>query len=198
MARCIMIVFLLFIGSYLLGNILTATLIGNIFYKREIRAEGSGNPGARNAGRVLGKKAFVATFLGDALKGLVAVLVAKWLGFGLTIEIFALFAVMLGHIFPVFLKFRGGQGISTFIGGLIVLHLPVFGVFVVLFIVLYAFIRSFTVAGLSAISLVPVIVLSFSLGLPAFIGTCFLSGLLLFAHKDDLKEKIMKGKGGSR
>ena len=71
---------------------------------------GSGNPGARNAGRLFGKKAFVATFVGDALKGALAVCAAKWLGFDAIVELLALVAVMLGHVFPVLLKFRGGKG----------------------------------------------------------------------------------------
>ncbi|MBE1553245.1 glycerol-3-phosphate acyltransferase [Sporosarcina limicola] len=186
----------LLLGSYLLGNILTATIISNLFYKKEIHSEGSGNPGARNVGRVFGKKAFVATFFGDAIKGALAVLATKWLGFGMTIEILALIAVLLGHIYPVFFKFRGGQGISAFIGGLLAFNLPTFAVFVGIFLLLYAFIRSFTVAGLSAIVVVPVIVLSLSLGLQVFIATCFLSSLVLLAHKDDLKEKFMKERGG--
>jgi glycerol-3-phosphate acyltransferase PlsY len=187
-----MTILLLLIGSYLVGNVLTATVIGNLFYKRKIRAEGSGNPGARNAGRVLGKKAFVATFLGDALKGAVAVFAAKWLGFNMTLEIAALFAVMLGHIFPVFFKFRGGQGVSTFIGGLLALHLPTVAVMIGVFGVLYAFIRSFTLAGFGAMVLVPLIFFLFSLGTAASIGMCFCLGLLVVTHKDDLMKKLEK------
>ncbi|CAM3189860.1 glycerol-3-phosphate acyltransferase [Filibacter tadaridae] len=191
-----MTILFLVLGAYLLGNVLTATIIGQLFFNKEIRMEGSGNPGARNAGRILGKKAFVATFLGDALKGVLAVLVAKWLGLGMGTEVLALFTVMVGHIFPVFFRFRGGQGISTFIGGLLAFNPIVFTIFVITFAFLYLFIRSFTIAGLSAISLVPIIVLSFSLGLPVFVGTCFLAGLVLMTHRDDLKKKFTKEKGG--
>ena len=187
-----MTIVLLLIGSYFLGNLLTASVIGNLFYKRQIHIEGSGNPGARNAGRVLGKKAFVATFLGDALKGALAVLVTKWLGFDLMIGIAALFAVMTGHIFPVFFKFRGGQGVSTFIGGLLALHLPTVAVMVAVFGVLYPFIKSFTIAGFGAMVLVPLIFFLFSLGTSASIGMCFCLGLLVVTHKDDLMKKLVK------
>lgn len=193
-----MTLFYLLLGAYLLGNVLTAMIIGTIFYKKEIRTEGSGNPGARNAGRVFGKTAFIATFLGDGLKGVLAVFVAKWLGVGMTVEVLALFAVLLGHIYPVFFKFRGGQGISSFIGGLLAFNPIVFAIFVGVFLVLYPFLKSFTVAGLSAILFVPVIVLSLSLGLPVVVGTCLVSGLLFLAHKDDIKEKFAKEKGGYR
>lgn len=59
----------LLLGSYLLGNLLTAILIGRVVYRKDIRQEGSGNPGARNVGRVFGKGASVFTIAGDALKG---------------------------------------------------------------------------------------------------------------------------------
>lgn len=191
-------VFLLIIGSYLLGNILSATVISNIFYKKKIQALGSGNPGARNAGRIFGKKAFIATFIGDALKGALAVLTARWLGFEPTIEAIALLAVILGHIYPVFFRFRGGQGISTFIGGLLALNPLVFIIFVGIFVIMYLFIRSFTVAGLSAIVLVPIIIAFLSLGTGPFIVASLLSVLILFVHKDDLKEKFMKERSESK
>ena len=105
-----MTLILLLVGSYILGNVLTGSIISNFFFKKDIRIEGSGNPGARNAGRVFGKKAFIATFIGDALKGALAIFVAKWLGFGVAVELCALFAVTLGHVYPLFLKFPRRDG----------------------------------------------------------------------------------------
>lgn len=185
-----MTLFLLLTGAYLMGNILTASIISRLFYKKNIQIEGSGNPGARNAGRVLGKKAFVATFIGDALKGIFAVGIAKWLGFDATIELLALLAVMLGHVYPFVLKFRGGMGVSTFIGGMLAFNPVLFAVFVGLFVIFYPFIKSFTIAGLSAVVVIPIIVLAFSYGYPVFIVACLLSVLLLFVHREDLQEKI--------
>ncbi|WP_318618312.1 glycerol-3-phosphate acyltransferase [Sporosarcina sp. YIM B06819] len=185
-----MILFLLLIGAYMLGTVLTASIISKFFYKKNIQVEGSGNPGARNAGRVLGKKAFVATFIGDALKGAVAVLVARWLGFVAPVELLALFVVMLGHNYPLWLRFRGGMGVSTFIGGMLAFNPLLFAVFVGLFVVVYPFLKSFTVAGLSAVVCMPIIVLIFSYGMPTFLMACLVAGLLLFAHREDIKEKL--------
>ncbi len=190
-----MTLYILLIASYMLGNVLTASIISKFFYKKNIRVEGSGNPGARNAGRVLGRKAFVATFIGDALKGALVIIVAKWLGFGATVELLALFAVMLGHVYPLILKFRGGMGVSTFIGGMLAFSPLLFAVFVGLFLIFYPFLKSFTIAGLSAVVLMPVVLLAFSYGIPAFIVACLLSALLLFAHRDDLKEKLISKRG---
>ncbi len=189
-----MTLILLLVGSYILGNVLTGSIISSFFYKKDIRIEGSGNPGARNAGRVFGKKAFVATFIGDALKGALTVVVAKWLGLGATVELFALFAVTLGHVYPLFLKFRGGMGVSTFIGGMLAFNPLLFAIFVGLFLIIYPFVKSFTLAGLSAVLLMPVLVVAFSYGTPVFIGACLLSVLLLFTHRADLKQKLMPEK----
>ncbi|KAA0948737.1 glycerol-3-phosphate acyltransferase [Sporosarcina sp. ANT_H38] len=189
-----MTLILLLLCSYLLGNILTGSIISSFFYKKNIRVEGSGNPGARNAGRVFGKKAFVATFIGDALKGVLAVCAAKWLGFGADVEILALFAVTLGHVYPLFLKFRGGMGVSTYIGGMLVFNPLLFLVFMGLYLIIYPFVKSFTLAGLSAVLLMPIIVLAFLYEIPVFIAACLLSTLLLFTHWPDLKQKIMPGK----
>ncbi|NYF25650.1 glycerol-3-phosphate acyltransferase [Sporosarcina sp. JAI121] len=189
-----MTLIILIVCSYILGNVLTGSIIGSFYYKKEIRIEGSGNPGARNAGRVFGKKAFVATFIGDAMKGALVVLGAKWLGFGATIELFALFAVMLGHVFPLLLKFRGGMGVSTFIGGMLLFDPMLFTFFAGLFLIFYTVLKSFTLAGLSAVVMIPILVLLFSYGIPVFIAASLLSVLLLFTHRDDLKQKLMPEK----
>jgi glycerol-3-phosphate acyltransferase PlsY len=190
-----MTLILVIIGSYLLGHMLTGSIISNLFYKKNIRTEGSGNPGARNAGRIFGKKAFIATFIGDALKGAFAVFLAKWLGLGPTEELLALFAVTSGHVFPVFLKFRGGMGVSTFIGGMLVFNPLLFAVFIGVFLVFYPFLKSFTLAGMSGVVLMPIVVLAFSYETPVFIAACLLSALLLFTHWEDLKQKLMPEKG---
>ena len=182
-----MTLFLLLTGAYMLGNILTASLIGKLLFKENIRSRGSGNPGARNAGRLFGKKAFVATFVGDALKGVLAVGTAKWLGFDAVVELLALVTVMLGHVFPVLMKFRGGKGVSTFIGGLLVFNPLLFAVFAGVFLLGYPFLKSFTRAGLVAVGVLPFIVLAFSYGIPAFVMSCFVTILLFVAHREDVK-----------
>lgn len=183
-----MMIILLIVCSYLLGNVLTGSFISKMFYKQEIRTIGSGNPGARNVGRQYGKTAFILTFLGDALKGTVAVLAAKLLGFGPDIELLALFSVVIGHVYPIIYKFRGGKGISTLIGGLILFNPLIFIVFISIFIILYPFVKSFTLAGLIAILSLPIIVFMHSYNLTSIIIACLLSGLVLLAHRENLKE----------
>ena len=190
-----MMIILLIVCSYLLGNMLTGSIVSKYYYKEEIHAIGSGNPGARNIGRLHGKKAFVLTFLGDALKGILAVSAAKLLGFGPAIELLALLAVIVGHVYPILYRFRGGKGISTFIGGLLLFNPLVFTVFLGVFIIFYPFIKSFTVAGLIAISSWPIIVFLHSYNLTSIIIACFISGIVLLAHRENLKKKTSQRKG---
>lgn len=103
--------------AYLLGSIPFGWLIANIFYHKDIRQEGSGNIGATNALRIFGTKIGILVLLLDMMKGVMAVLIAKQVISGAhpLVSIAGLVAI-LGHIFPVWLKFRGGKGVATAAG----------------------------------------------------------------------------------
>lgn len=101
--------------SYLTGNLLTAWWIGK-WKKVNLQRENSGNLGARNAGAVLGKGAFFLTFFGDALKGAAVIAAGYALQFPGWVIAFGGLCAILGHLFPFWLKWKGGKGISTFIG----------------------------------------------------------------------------------
>lgn len=177
---------LLLISGYLVGNVLTATIIGKLLYRQDIRIAGSGNPGARNAGRVLGKSAFVLTFIGDALKGAIIVLIAKWMGMAEWLQLMGILAVMAGHIYPVVHKFRGGQGVSTFIGGMLAFNPLVVACFVVVFLVFYPFLKNFTVVGLSAMALSPFFLYGVTRDWSQVVASIAVVIFLLFAHGKDL------------
>lgn len=182
---------ILLLAAYGVGNFLTATLISGRLFAGNVRTTGSGNPGARNMGRVFGKKAFVLTFVCDALKGVAVVLVARWLEYSEVVQLFALFTVMLGHIFPVVHRFKGGQGVSTFIGGMLAFNPLVVGLFVVAFLVLQPFLKSFSATGLTAMSLSPLFLYVVTND-SSQTATCLLViGLLLFAHREDFQNRFM-------
>jgi acyl phosphate:glycerol-3-phosphate acyltransferase len=114
---------LLVLVSYLLGSIPTGYLLVRLFRHQDIRAVGSGNIGATNVLRSGGKGLGAATFLLDALKGATAVLIAAWIApqFATAfpprnIEALAAIVAVLGHMFPVWLHFRGGKGVATGFG----------------------------------------------------------------------------------
>lgn len=103
--------------SYLFGSIPWALVIGLVFYKKDIRKEGSGNLGGTNAGRVLGKKAGVSVVALDVLKAFLSMVLAHYLAPGT--EIYAGLACCVGHCFPIFAHFKGGKAVSTSIGFLL-------------------------------------------------------------------------------
>lgn len=108
--------------SYLLGSISFGHLICTYWKGIDISKLGSGNIGTTNVGRVLGFKYAVLVFLGDALKGIIAVLIARKFG-GPWLEVVAGLIAIAGHTWPIFLKFKGGKGIATG-GGIIIALVP--------------------------------------------------------------------------
>jgi glycerol-3-phosphate acyltransferase PlsY len=118
---------ILIIIAYLLGSIPTSVWIGKYFYGIDIREHGSGNAGATNTFRVLGKKPGIIVLIIDILKGTAAVSLAYWFEDVLPanefidIEIGLAIACVFGHIFPVFAGFRGGKGVATLLGSTIII-----------------------------------------------------------------------------
>lgn len=100
---------------------MTGWFVGK-WYGISLQDENSGNIGARNAGRTLGKWAFIVVFLGDALKGVFVVLLGRYLELSEMIVSFGVLFSILGHLFPILLRLKGGKGVSTMIGGLISLQ----------------------------------------------------------------------------
>jgi acyl phosphate:glycerol-3-phosphate acyltransferase len=119
----------LLLGAYLLGSIPTAVWIGKFFYKTDVREYGSGNAGATNTFRVLGKKAGIPVLIIDVLKGFAAVNLAYISNYiphsnqFINLQLVLGIASLIGHIFPIFASFRGGKGIATLLGIVLAIHL---------------------------------------------------------------------------
>src|SRR3954471_12687282 len=109
--------------GYLCGSVPFGLIITRLAGTRDIRSIGSGNIGATNVLRTGRKGLAAATLIGDALKGTAAVLAVKWL-YGIELAMIAGFGAFIGHVFPVWLKFKGGKGVATFIGILLGLYWP--------------------------------------------------------------------------
>jgi glycerol-3-phosphate acyltransferase PlsY len=135
--------------GYLLGSIPFGLLLTRFAGLGDIRNIGSGNIGATNVLRTGNKKIAAATLLGDALKGTVAVLVGRWLAGGDGAMIAGL-AAFLGHLFPVWLRFRGGKGVATFIGVTLGLYWPALLVFAVVWLGTAAIFRYSSLGALAA------------------------------------------------
>ena len=181
------------LGAYLLGSIPTGLILAKFFSSKDIRIEGSGNIGATNVTRVLGKRLGAMTFLGDALKGYVPV----WTGALLfeSTQASCLFgaAAFLGHLFPVFLKFRGGKGVATAFGIFLYLAPLVVLLEAVLFAGIVAAWRYVSLGSLCVAALMPVLLALFSFPLPVVILS-IVTGLLIFVrHKLNI-QRLMQGR----
>ena len=192
--------------AYLMGSVASAVWIGQFFYKIDVREYGSGNSGATNAFRVLGKKAGIAVLLIDSSKGWLSVNIAalmhhfglihlipgtaSFMDFQLTIGI----ATLIGHIFPIYVGFRGGKGIATLLGILLAIHpgaaLTSMAVFVaVLLISRYVSLSSM----IASITFPVVIIIFYQTTIPSLvIFSLLIAILVLITHQKNIERLLNK------
>jgi acyl phosphate:glycerol-3-phosphate acyltransferase len=178
-----MIITIYLLSAYLIGNIMFGYIIAKLIGKVDLRTAGSGNVGARNIGRVVGKGAFVATFIGDASKAALIILLGKKIGLPLAIQLLAFFLVIIAHIWPITLRFQGGKGVASFLGGLLIIEPTIFLFLIGSFLLSMLILRDFTKAGLLSIALTPFIPLFYDyqlLEIGIFILTTV---LILYIHR---------------
>ena len=145
------------LAAYLLGSVPFAMISSKVFGLADPCSYGSGNPGATNVLRSGNKKAALMTLIGDALKGTVAVFVAQSLNFSDTVVALVALAVFLGHLYPVFLGFKGGKGVATAAGILLALD-PILGLAVAGTWLLVAYVSRYSsLAAIIAAGAAPVI-----------------------------------------
>ncbi|PTI71276.1 acyl-phosphate glycerol 3-phosphate acyltransferase [Mammaliicoccus vitulinus] len=127
--------FVVIILSYLFGCFPSCLVLGKLFYKKDIRQFGSGNLGATNTFRVLGKKAgFIVMFL-DIFKGFIVVFFPLWFNVDIP-SIFVGICAVIGHVFPIFLKFKGGKAVATSAGAVLGVHPVLLIVLAIVFIII--------------------------------------------------------------
>lgn len=180
--------------AYLLGSIPFAYIIGK-FYGKDIRKEGSFNPGASNLGRLLGWKKFLAAFVLDAAKGAAAVII----GWNLNLDMWQIMAVavsvIIGHVFPLFLSFRGGKGVATGAGIFIALNTWALVIALIAWVLIVWGTKYISVASLLAALTVLVIQLSqaspWAAGkLPVTILSLLVVVVIFITHIPNLKRLI--------
>lgn len=119
-----MLLSLSIIIAYLLGSLSSAIIVSKLVGLPDPRTQGSGNPGATNIMRIGGKKLAIIVLLGDILKGTIPVVLAKLLGLPTAYLGWVALAAFIGHLYPVFFKFKGGKGVATAVGGIIAIAWP--------------------------------------------------------------------------
>ena len=191
--------------AYLFGSIPTAVWIGLAFYNVDVREYGSGNAGATNTFRVLGKKAGIPVMLIDIFKGWTATNLAYIIGVSTTgafhstaftnYQLALGITAVMGHLFPIFAGFRGGKGVATLFGMVLAIHLPAALLCVLVFIIILLVTRyvslSSIMAGFTYLAGVTFI-------FPVYIKSVVIYGmcicvLILVTHQKNI-ERLLKGK----
>ena len=184
-------VYIVFItASYLLGSVPTGIVISRLMGKGDPRKSGSGNIGATNVGRTSGRLAGALTLLGDVLKGGVPVLLSLlYYPESLFVSLVGL-AAFLGHLFPVYLGFKGGKGVATGLGVMVVICPLATLLSAVVFVVTAALKRYVSLASMLAAAMLPVF-MSFDTKGRNYVGMgVVVAVLIIYKHKDNIKRLV--------
>ncbi|WP_336279248.1 glycerol-3-phosphate 1-O-acyltransferase PlsY [Bartonella sp. CB175] len=152
-------IWLIFLISYCIGSIPSGLLVTRFCKLGDVRTIGSGNIGATNVLRTKNKKAAALTLICDVLKGTVVIFIAKSLIYPAKYDIFIIlagFCAFLGHIFPIWLKFKGGKGVATYLGVCLGIYWPAAVVFVITWMMLFLLTRYSSLSALVAVIITPV------------------------------------------
>jgi len=183
--------------AYLLGSVSFAVVMSKVFGLADPRTYGSGNPGATNVLRSGKKAAAALTLLGDAAKGWLAVFLAIHFaphdGQGLLMVALVALAVFLGHVFPVFLKFKGGKGVATALGVLLALSLWMGLAVLATWLLVAVVFRYSSLAALVAAIAAPLYAMLFHLRTELVLATAIMSLLLIWRHKSNI-QNLLTGK----
>lgn len=183
------------LAAYAIGCIAWAYYIVRAIKGQDIRELGSGNAGGRNAGRVLGRYGFAAVAVLDALKGVAAVLLAGALGVAGWGMLPVLLAVVAGHIWPAQLHFRGGKGIATMVGALLFYDYLIPLILLGMVVLLFAVLRSITLAFVIALALLPLVLLAAGWPWPAIGSVVALAAIVLYAHRANIRARLQRRAG---
>ncbi len=180
--------------AYLIGSISFAVIVSRAFALPDPRSYGSGNPGATNVLRSGRKAAAILTLVGDLLKGVLAVWLARYLGalFGVGEAVVPLAAltVFLGHLYPVFFRFRGGKGVATAAGVLFALDIPVGLTTLAVWGALFGMTRLSSLSALAAAIAAPFAAWYFVGWGPASAVVCLMTALLVWRHRSNIRKLL--------
>ena len=187
MAPDYIIMAILLVTAYLLGSVPTGLLLGKA-YGIDVRKEGSGNIGATNLYRTLGRRVGVLTLVGDCLKGLIPVVVvqsfmpeyAAWVGL----------AAFCGHVFSVFLRFKGGKGVATALGVFLALAPLAVAIALLVFILLMLIWRYVSLGSIAAAATMPLAVTLLGGGKVLTVVTLIIALVVIAKHYENIKRLL--------
>jgi len=172
--------------AYLLGSISAAILVCKLLGLSDPRTGGSGNPGTTNVMRLHGKTAAFLTLTGDVFKGIIPVLLAKVIVGSEFIIALSGFAAFLGHIFPIYFKFKGGKGVATLIGILLATHWLLGLAYVITWILTAAIFRYSSLAALIATLSIPFYTYFLEQNFQYTVSFSMIAVILFWRHKSNI------------
>lgn len=175
--------------AYLLGSIPTGFILG-AWAGVDVRKSGSGNVGATNVARVVGKRQGIYTLAADAAKGFLPVFIALQLGFSTSGVALVAIAAFLGHLFPVFLKFKGGKGVATALGIFLALAPWASLVLILLFAVVVWVSRIVSLSSMIAAVAAPPVFWYFSCSAAVIETSAFLALMILVRHRSNIQRLL--------
>jgi acyl phosphate:glycerol-3-phosphate acyltransferase len=177
-------------GAYLVGAFPTGVLLARA-RGVDLRQVGSGNIGATNVGRALGKRWAILVLLVDAAKGAAPVLVARALGLGPWVESTGAVAAVVGHSYNIFLRGQGGKGVATSLGGALAISPPAAGVAFVLYVAIYLLFRISSLGSLSGIVSFPAALWLLGPRHPAYLAFAAAAAIVvLVRHRENLRRLV--------
>lgn len=182
---------MLIVVSYLIGSIPFGVLITKFAGKGDVRHQGSGNIGATNVLRVAGKPLAILTLIFDAMKGFIAVFIAEQFAYE-SIVLFSAVAVVVGHIFPIWLKFKGGKGVATTIAVWLAIHPPIGFIAMITWVITFYKTRFSSLSSISAVLVTSLYSIAFVHTKPLVNLTLVLSIMIIFKHFSNIK-RLIKG-----
>ena len=184
---------LMILFAYLVGSISSGIIVSRFFNLPDPRTIGSKNPGATNVMRSGNKKAAIFTLLGDLLKAIFVLAIAEYLGFEDLIIVCVALAVLIGHIYPIFYKFRGGKGVATAIGILIALNFKLALIVLSIWLIVFGIWRYSSLAAIVAVISAPFIGIFILKDQSLYcIAYILITIIILFKHKTNIK-KLLSG-----
>lgn len=179
---------LMILLAYLVGGISPGYLLVRILLNTDLRTIGSGSLGATNAGRALGKKGFYFTLLTDILKGALMVWLAKWLGFPPVAVSAVVVAVIAGHIWPLWLHFKGGKGIATGFGAFVALDYKIILIGGVVLLIIYMITRRFLPSWVVTLVAMPLLTYTLDYSMTVVVPLTLAAAIIIYAHKENIKQ----------
>ncbi len=184
---------LFLVGSYLFGAIPTGVILTRLSGKEDIRKAGSGNIGATNVYRVAGRSLGILTLVGDCLKGVIPLLLARhWQGFDETGLAAIALAVFVGHCYPIYLGFKGGKGVATALGVFLVLSPAAILVALLVFALFLWHWRYISLASIGAATAMPVAILLTTRSPVLGGATLVIAAIVIWRHRSNI-ERLRAG-----